>query len=248
MLILCLDCSTQVAGVALVDEDRCYYEIMVNAGNKHSRTLLSLIDAGLKETGKKPEHLKAIAVTKGPGSFTGLRIGLATAKGLAMAWDKPLVGVPTLDVLAAGWGWMADLVCPVLNARKGEVYAAVYKTKNDEKGRLTEYMALSPERVAIMCRELLLKEGGNSVALLGDGALVAFSSFEKVLARKVVVPPYPDSWLRPSVLGREAIKLIKVEGYQEDVFELVPLYVRPSEAEVKLGMVQGGFVDAGKNP
>ena len=125
MLILAVDSATQVAGVALVARDRVIREEFVNFGKKHSEILLPLIDRVMKESECDWGQITALAVTVGPGSFTGLRIGMATVKGLSMATGLPIAAIPTLEVLAHNLAGSQALVATVLDARRQEVYFAV---------------------------------------------------------------------------------------------------------------------------
>lgn len=234
MLILSIDTATPVAGVALVDDKKTYYEALANTGYKHSRTLLEMIDFSFRQTGYALSELEAIAVTTGPGSFTGLRIGLATAKGLALAQGKPLIGVPTLDAMAHGLGWIPGLVCPVLNARRGEVYASFYRGEQ----RLTDYQALSPPALAEAARRVMAETGSGAVTLVGDGANEYRKEFQDALGEAGHC--LPEYWLpRASAVGHLASRR-RLKGEADDLFSLAPTYVRQSEAEVRRARAEGG--------
>lgn len=231
MLILSIDTATPVAGVALVDDKKTYYEALANTGYKHSRTLLQMIDVSFQQTGYSLAEVDAIAVTTGPGSFTGLRIGLATAKGLALAAGKPIIGIPTLDAIAHNISWRPDLICPILNARKGEVYTSFYQGER----RLTDYQALSPENLVRMANQVMEQTGETTVTFLGDGVNEYRSILFESLGDALVSPP--EYWLpRVSAVGILAAGRW-LNGQLDDLFSLIPTYVRQSEAEIRMRQV-----------
>lgn len=234
MLILALDTATPVTGVALLDEKTTRFEIIANQGFQHSRMLLQLVDIVLKQSSVTVNDLDAFAVTTGPGSFTGLRIGLATAKGLAMAAGKALVGVPTLDAMASAIGWTESLLCPLLNARKGEVYTAFYRGDETMPRRITEYMALKPEQLIEMSRDLITREETERILFVGDGVPQFGSELQAAMGSVFCSPPDPTMGYRPSNAGRLARERFK-NGDVDDPLTLVPIYIRLSEAEMRLG-------------
>src|SRR5690554_6663319 len=127
MPILAIDTTTAVCSAALADEGQLLAEVTTNIPRTHSQRLMPLVDSLFQETGLTPQDLDLLAVTRGPGSFTGLRIGIATIKGLGLALDIPVVGASSLQVLAHNFGGEA-YVCPVLNARRDQVYTALFET------------------------------------------------------------------------------------------------------------------------
>lgn len=238
MLILSIDAATSSAGVAVADEKKILYEAFANHGLKHSRTLLGMIDVALKHTESSLEAIDSIGVTIGPGSFTGLRIGLATAKGLALAAGKPIIGIPTLDALANNVGWCCPLVCPILNARKGEVYTAFYSGSQTGPVRLSDYMALDPDELAVKTREYMEQTGSSQVTLLGDGVDEYAAGLVEHLGQSVLVPPEHCRLLRAAGLASLAAQRFKA-GQLDDALTINPLYVRLSEAEARLQKLQG---------
>ena len=233
MLILSIDTATPVAGVALVDDRKTCYEALANTGYKHSRTLLQMIDVSFQQTGYTLHDVDVIAVTIGPGSFTGLRIGLAAAKGLALAAGKAIIGIPTLDAIAHNLGWSSDLICPMLNARKGEVYTSFYQ--GDEAYRV---QALSPDNLVKTARRVMEQTGCSTVTFLGDGVNEYLSLLQASLGDAVV--SLPGYWLpRVSAVGSLAADRWR-RGQVDDVFGLTPIYVRKSEAEVRMSRLEGG--------
>jgi tRNA threonylcarbamoyladenosine biosynthesis protein TsaB len=226
-VILAIETATMCGSVALVKKDRCLAEFSLQTDETHSRRLLAGIDWLLQETGIEKEAIDAVAVSLGPGSFTGLRIGLATAKGLAMAADAKLIGVGTLDGLAAQFFAAGDiLICPVLDARKKEVYFGFYRCDNGDIPRLQgEYQVVSPERLCERIEE--------PVVLLGDGATVYGHIFQEMLAGQVKVAPPGTYFPRAATIG-----LLAFARWQKDEFfdpaTAGPIYIRPSEAELLL--------------
>lgn len=228
-LILSLDTATPCSSVALTvgtrQEGKVVAAFSLTGKVTHSRRLLSIIDLLMVETATTWQAIEAIAVSIGPGSFTGLRIGLATAKGLAAAAGKPLVGISTLDALASKC--ITDkLVCAVLDARKKEVYTAFYRCNDDGLvERVSDLAVLQPEGLAALVTE--------PVVMVGDGALNYKEVFRAVLGEKVMIVPAPLHEPSASSLGFLAgEKLIK--GDVLDLAEGVPVYIRCSDAELNL--------------
>lgn len=215
--LLAIETSTLAGGVALLDGDRLTGDYLLGVGVTHSERLLPAIERALSDAGWSPRDLGGLAVAIGPGSFTGLRVGISTAKGLALALDIPVAGVPTLDALALGLPFSALPVCPVLDARKAEVYACLYRWDGQAMAREWEYLALPPDEVAARLTE--------PTVVLGDGAH---------LLRSPHARPAPPHRRQPGagavgVLG--AARLGAGEGVS--AAELAPLYLRPSEAELR---------------
>lgn len=232
MRILSLDTATPVTGAALWADGRLVSELIVNSGYDHSRSLLRMIDAVLLQGNMAAAELDGIAVTIGPGSFTGVRIGLATAKGLALALQIPVIGIPTLDALAFPMNGMDHLICPLLNARKGEVYAALYEAGPEMPTRLTDYQALSPEALVAQCRGALSRTHGKMI-FIGDGFPVFREVIEQALGEAVIALPGALGLPRIAAVAELAAHRLAA-GEIDDIFGLCPIYVRASEAEIKL--------------
>jgi len=199
--------------------------LSLSSGKTHSRRLLVSIDYIMKETGVDWSHIEAIAVSLGPGSFTGLRIGMATAKGLAFAADKPMIGISTLDGLASKCA-PAPWICSVLDARKKEVYAAFYRT--DSVGLTAPAgvpVVISPEKLA--------ESLSDSVVMVGDGVTTYGHLWRSLLHDKVLFAAAHLHEPTASSLG-----LIGKEKFETgdilDAAEAVPLYIRASDAELNL--------------
>lgn len=165
MLILGIEAAAKVAGAALWRDGQIISEEMVNGMLTHSETLMPMIDRVMKSVSVEPEALTAIALSAGPGSFTGLRIGAATAKGLALGLDIPLVPLSTLEALAYQAALAPGRIVPMMDARRGQVYTAVYRWENDRLQTIWEPEAVTVETL----RERLTAEAEPAV-LVGDGA------------------------------------------------------------------------------
>ena len=224
MLVLGVETSTMQGGVALVGDDRLVSEYLLNVEATHSERLLPAIDRMLCEAGVGLDAVSGIAVSIGPGSFTGLRIGLSTVKGLAYATGLPVVGVPTLEAMAWTVPFAAEQVCPVLDARKHEVYAALFRYERGVLVRLMADAALAPEALCSKIRMPTL--------FLGDGLPVYEELFRRLLGDRMLIPPLPSRGARPAwvaELGRHRL----VRGERDSADSLVPRYLRPSEAELR---------------
>ena len=227
-VILALETATMCGSVALVAPGRCLAEFTLQTGETHSRRLLAGIDRLLEETGIGRKAIDAVAVSLGPGSFTGLRIGLATAKGLTLALGTKFIGVGTLDGLAAQvTAATSSLVCPLLDARKKEVYCGLYRGSRDGVPQLQgEYMVLPP---AELCSAI-----GEPVFLLGDGTTTYGTLLQEKLAGLAKILP-PDLYFpRGTAVGMLALEKWH-KGEFLDPAAAEPIYVRPSEAELLFG-------------
>ena len=225
MKILALDSSGIVASVAVAEDDTLLAEYTVNYKKTHSQTLLPMLDEIVKMTELDLESLDAIAVAAGPGSFTGLRIGSATAKGLGLALKKTLVAVPTVDALAYNLYDAQGLICPIMDARRSQVYTGIYRFKEHD-------LVTEKEQWAAPITELLeeLNKRQEQVTFLGDGVPV----FRDVIAEKLHVPysfaPAHVNKQRAGAVAALGMKYFK-EGKIQTSMELNPEYLRVSQAE-----------------
>lgn len=220
MLILGIETASSAGGAALVEDTRIIAEHYSIAPRTHAERLLPAIDALLAECGATINDVDLIAVSIGPGSFTGLRIGMATAKGLAFSARKPIVGVPTLDAFVQLHVPSSLRMRPILDARKSEVFTALY----DEDGRkLSPDIHIKPE---ILVEQM---KAESPVLVMGDGARRYRDIFERVPGINFAPPEKDDP--RPATVALVGRRLF-LEGNIQDVDLLVPLYIRPSDAEL----------------
>jgi tRNA threonylcarbamoyladenosine biosynthesis protein TsaB len=223
MRLLAVETSSLAGGVALLDDERLVAEYLLDVSVTHSERLMSAVDHVLADAGWTPRMLTGLAVAVGPGSFTGLRIAVSTVKGLALALGLPIAAVPTLDAMAAALPWAALPVCPVLDARKGEVWASCYRWDGRAMCREWDYLALAPDALAARLTE--------PVIVVGDGAAAIHSPHARV------VPP-PRRLPSPACVGALGLERLRA-GETVTAASLVPLYLRPSEAELKRRVLAG---------
>ncbi len=230
MLVLGIETSGTHGGVAILDEGHVLCETILNVEVTHSERLLPTIDRALGEARISLEALGGIAVSIGPGSFTGLRIGLSTAKGLAYATGIPLVGVPTLEAMAWTLPAARWQICPVLDARKQEVYAALFRHELEGLRRLTDDTALAPEALCRLIR--------NPTLFLGNGVDTYGALFRERLGDRMLLPPVASRGARPTCVA-ELGRMRLLRGERDAPESLVPRYLRPSEAELRRRAVAG---------
>jgi len=225
MYVLGVETATRVGSVAVASEEGLISEYTLNVSLTHSERLLPAIDQLLQGMDIPFSDIDALAISLGPGSFTGLRIGVSTIKGLSFAGEKPVVGIPTLDALAHHIHGSESIICPMLDARKKEVFAALYR-RNQADGlqKLTADLATVPDK--------LLRELDEEVIFLGDGSRVYRSLIEASLgSRAAFAPPHLNHPRAATVafLGMEELK----KGNVQSIDTLTPIYVRPSDAELQ---------------
>lgn len=230
--LLAIDTADATAGVALLVDGRLAAEFVEVSAYRHSERLFSLVDEALAGAGVGRRELGAVAVTVGPGSFTGLRVGLATAKGIAFALKRPLAGVSTLEALARGAMPFPGLVVPLLDARKRQVYGAAYRGRD---GAVAVHPAAwSPCELAGRVQAAAGASGGGHVLALGSGLGPYRAVFEEALGEALACAP-PSRWHvlpgQVALLGEEALR----DGRAGDPAALTPLYLRRSEAEEAKG-------------
>ncbi len=224
MKVLGVDTSTMTAGVGIVDENEVLVDLKFDVRVTYSEILMPTIDLALKTVGLKIGDLDGFAICIGPGSFTGLRIGLSTMKGLCFASGKPLVSVPSLDALASLSLYCRFQVAPLLDAKKDQVYAAIYDTSEGELKRKSEYLVVDIED--------LVKKISKKTLLVGPGARLYQRELIDLLGEKACFAPGEQS--TPSGASVARIGLNKLTGGQtENITDLEPLYIRMSEAELK---------------
>lgn len=224
MRIVAIETATLAGGAALLDAGRLVGEYTLNIRVTHSERLMAVVNDLLRHAGWELEDLEGVAVSIGPGSFTGLRIGVSTAKGLALALGVPIAAVPTLDALAATLPFAGDPVCPVLDARKGEIYASLYRWADGAMRREWEYLALAPE---VLSERLI-----GPVIFVGDAVETAGELLRARLGPRARFAP-PGRRLPSAATVAALGEALLAAGAGADVAALAPLYLRPSEAELK---------------
>lgn len=220
MLILAFESSAKPASAALVKDGQLLSQYMQCSALTHSRTLLPMAEDMLKNAELRLSDVDLIAVAHGPGSFTGIRIGVSTVKGLAWAAEKPCVGVSTLEAMA--WHGLAvgGYICPVMDARRSQVYNAIFKIENGRPVRMTEDRPIALEELAKEVTAL-----GAPVFLIGDGAALCFEYFT---AHGVPCVMAPDNLRWQDAWGVAMAAADKTPGNAD---ELLPVYLRLSQAE-----------------
>lgn len=225
MKILGIDSSGLVASVALACDETIVAEFTVNNKQTHSQTLLPMLEQVMKFSGMELEEIDGIAVAAGPGSFTGLRIGASTAKGLGLALDKPIISIPTVEGMAYQLAETEGIICPIMDARRNQVYTGIYEMNNQELSVLHEQFALD-------IRELLeiLKKYNRKVHFMGDGVPVYRTIIEEEYQGEFCFAPAHMSRQRAAsvaVLGQKYYEAGKIESAAAHK----PVYLRKSQAE-----------------
>ena len=225
MKILALDSSGLVASVAIVSDDDLIGEYTVNYKKTHSQTLLPMLDEVAKMVELDLSTIDVIAVSAGPGSFTGLRIGSATAKGLALALNKEIVSVPTVDALAYNMWGCRDLVCPLMDARRNQAYTGLYRFSDGKMDTLIKQCVVQIDEII----DKINKEG-QKVIFLGDGVPVF-----KEYIRENITMPYDFA---PAMCNKQRASAVAClgqilfgEGKAVPAYEHKPEYLRLSQAE-----------------
>ena len=222
MIILALDSTAEVCSVAVCEDNKPLSEITVNTGNTHSQTLLPAVEQALRLAELTLDDVDAFACSVGPGSFTGVRIGVATVKGLAYSKNKPCIAISTLEALARNLGDRDGIICPVMNARRNQVYNALFECKNGAVCRICPDRAIS---IAELDDELSAYT--QPVYLCGDGYDITL----KGAVNTAFAPVFERSRLQSAY----SVALCALDKYARGEAvtdaELVPVYLRPSQAE-----------------
>ena len=218
MKLLVIDTSGPVCGVAVLDGEKVLCEFTAQNRNTHSANLMPMAEAALAAAGKTIGEMDAVAAVTGPGSFTGVRIGVATAKGLAHGAGIPCIAVDALEALNASAGQFDGIVCPIQDARAGQVYGAAFRDGErltaDEPLKLEEYL----EKISGL---------GEKFLFLGDGMPVHREKIEEILGDRAVFAPAHLSYLRPAAAGVLAMS----KGESTDYLNLQATYLRPPNAQ-----------------
>nr|WP_302596944.1 tRNA (adenosine(37)-N6)-threonylcarbamoyltransferase complex dimerization subunit type 1 TsaB [uncultured Cellulosilyticum sp.] len=225
MNILAIDASGIAGSVAYIRDGKLAGEYYICHKLTHSETIMPMLEHMRDLIGIDLEKLDAIAVTSGPGSFTGLRIGVTTAKALALALNIPVVGIPTLDALAHNMTHTTATICPIMDARRNQVYTAVYKWEGSELMRLTDHLACDMDEHLEM-----LANRNEDILFLGDGVEIYREKVIAKLGEKALFAPGFLNLQRAGTLAEAACKAYE-RGEACDADTFVPIYLRKSQAE-----------------
>lgn len=233
MITLGIDTTTLSCSVALLQDDTLLAEATLNIKKTHSERLMPLLDHLFKESGIEHEAIAAIAVAAGPGSFTGLRIGVSTARALAQGLGIPGVAVCTLDALAETIPVPDALICPLLDARRSQVYTALYRRSQKPPYQLITL--LEPTAIALADLVSAIASYAEPVVFLGEGLNSYAADLEKSLpADKMIIPPAPFRVCRASLVALAGRRLLE-SNPKASYLEVLPIYLRLPEAERQAG-------------
>ncbi|MCM0649811.1 tRNA (adenosine(37)-N6)-threonylcarbamoyltransferase complex dimerization subunit type 1 TsaB [Clostridium swellfunianum] len=224
MIVLSIDSATESASCAVLDNEKLLGEISLNNKKQHSIVLMPLVDNLLKNLQLNIKDIDGYVVSKGPGSFTGLRIGMSMIKGLSQGSGKPFVSISSLDALAHNMAYTDGIICPILDALRDNVYTAFYSFKNGILVKNSDYMILHIDELI----EMLNKEG-TSATFIGD----AVDKFRVKLSEclsSVLFAPKHLNLVRASSLGELGMKLLE-QGMHDDLYTSAPIYLRKPQAE-----------------
>jgi tRNA threonylcarbamoyladenosine biosynthesis protein TsaB len=225
MKILAVDTATKSCSVAIVDKKALLAEMTVANEETHSKHLLEIICSVIKHSGLNLSDLDGFAVTRGPGSFTGLRIGISSVKGLAVAQGKPIAGVSSLDALARQVSFSPYLICPLIDARKDEVYLSRYRYKNGDLKKESKEKAVSPKDA--------LDEINEPCIFVGSGAVLYRKTIKEKLGGYALFAQDHENTIRASTVACLSMDRFE-KNDTDDVETFVPNYIRKSDAQVKL--------------
>jgi len=226
MRILALDTATKSCSVAIVDDQSILAESTSVSAQTHTIHLIEMVQKVVDMSGLKLSEIDGFAVGRGPGSFTGLRIGISTIKALAIATGKPVVGVSNLDALAMQVAISSNMICPLMDARKGEVYFSLYRYENGNLQKIVPAQLSTLDKV--------LSAINTACVFIGEGARIYQQKInEKVGPSASFAVPIQNT-IRASTIGRLSVNRFKQEN-TDDVVMLTPEYIRKSDAELGFG-------------
>lgn len=226
MNTLTIDTSTIVASAAILNEEKLVGEVIINHQKKHSEKLMVAIDHLLSDAGLSIKEIDVFGVIRGPGSFTGLRIGMATVKGFAQALNKPVVGVSTLESLAMNIPTTQGIICPILDAQRQETYTGIYRF---DQGSLVTEMSDSVMDIQNLLEKL--KNYKDDIYFLGDGVKRFSETLLAALPNGKKVPQYLN--MNKASSGAQIVLQKALKGEVLHYREIEPVYIRPSYAEEK---------------
>jgi len=229
MKLLIVDTSGPVCGVAILADQAVVYDCAAVNKLTHSTNLMPMVDAALAATGLTLADMDRLAVVTGPGSFTGVRIGVSTVKGLAHGAGKPCVAVDALEAMAAGAGEFGGVICPIQDARAGQVYGAAFVHGNERPERLLPNAPMKLEEYVEAIRHI-----GDRFLFVGDGMPVHRARLQQILGDAAVFAPPHMAFLRPAAAGY----LASLEQAELDYLSLMPMYLRAPNAERNRRLVE----------
>ncbi len=225
MKVLGLETATTAGSIAIVDDNEgLISEVKINIKVAHAERLMNSVDWLFKSSKISINEIDAFAISIGPGSFTGLRIGLSTAKGLSYATNKPIVPVPTLDAFARTLPFCSHFICPMLDARKNEIYTGLYKWGDEMLKKVIPETAIRPSD--------FLKEIKEPTVFMGDGVKIYKKLITDTLKSNAIFAPTSKMSPSASIVAEIVIEKLK-EGIFTDPVSLTPFYIRKSEAEIR---------------
>lgn len=225
MKVLAVDTSSSVATVAIMDIRGLLGEYTLNHGKTHSQKLVPMIDRIMADLELTPADIDIYAASSGPGSFTGLRIGITTVKAMAFASKKPVISIPSLDALAYNIPVTDNLICPIVDARNNQVYTSLYEYKNNLQINLMEYMGVPIEELAG-----IIKGKNKNVVFIGDAVKLHKDFLKTELGDRCDFAPQYLMQQRASAVAELAL-LKALNGHTEDCLDMVPFYLRKPQAE-----------------
>ena len=223
-MILAFETSAKAASVALMEDGKLLGESYQNTGLTHSQTLMSMAEDLLKTCGRTPQQVTAVAVAAGPGSFTGVRIGVAAAKGFAWGRELPCYGVSTLEAMARNLGVWQGFVLPTMDARRDQTYTALFHAEKGNLTRIEEDSAVSYGELAEK-----IKNCQEPIFLVGDGAVLCYNTLLEAVPG-MVLPPEHRRHQRAAGVALLAQQMMDA-GLSGDGAGLAPNYLRLSQAE-----------------
>lgn len=232
MKILAFESSALVAGIALAEDENLIAEYTLNHLKTHSQTLLPMLDEITKMTGLQLDELDAFAVAEGPGSFTGLRIGAATVKGLALATNKPIVPVSTIEAMAYNFYGSDKLICPLMDARRGQVYTGIFAFEEKQEKIITYERQTIMETSPMAIEEVAdkLNSLNRKVIFLGDGVPVHEEYLKEHIKCGMQFANAGSNRQKASGVAMLGLELLKA-GKTTTAADFVPVYYRASQAE-----------------
>lgn len=225
MKILAFDTSTSVASVAVTENQEILGEYLIHNKKTHSINLMPMADDLLKRLGLKPSQIDLFAACSGPGSFTGLRIGISSVKTMGYIFKKPVVGITSLDILVKNISGYNGIICPIMDARNRQVYTAIYNNNNAKTDKIFDYNG-------ILIDELLniLKLKNERIIFTGDAVKIYREEIAQNMGESAIFTPDYLNQQRASIVASLAYERF-TGGNVENAFDMVPFYLRKSQAE-----------------